>query len=253
MYDFQKASMWKRISAALFDFIILCIVVVGFALLLSLVVGYDGYVANLETVYNEYEAKYEVDFDANYDELTEEQKAEYNTAKDALLSDERVHYNNNMVVNFTFVIVTFSILIGYLLLEFLVPLLFKNGQTLGKKIFGIAVMREDGVRVTPMLLFVRTVLGKYTVETMIPVLILIMFYLGIMGIIGLIAILGLLIAQIVLLIVTKARTPLHDKLSYTVVVDFASQMIFDSTEDLIAYKKRIHAEQVDSERSSVIK
>ncbi|MBE6533711.1 MAG: RDD family protein [Ruminococcaceae bacterium] len=249
MYDFQKASMWKRISAALFDFIILCTVVVGFALLLSVVVGYDGYVDNLEAVYNEYEEKYEVDFDAKYDELTEEQKNNYDTAKDTLLADERVHYNNNMVINFTFVIVTFSILLAYLLLEFLVPLLFKNGQTLGKKIFGIAVMREDGVKITPMVLFVRTVLGKYTLETMIPVLILIMLYLGIMGIIGLVAIVGLLIAQVVLLIVTKARTPLHDKISYTVVVDYASQMIFDSTEDLIAYKKKIHAEQVEAEKN----
>jgi len=27
------------------------------------------------------------------------------------------------------------------------PLLFKNGQTLGKKIFGVALMRNDGVRI----------------------------------------------------------------------------------------------------------
>ena len=249
MYDFQKANLWKRISAALFDFIILCIAVVGFALLLSAVLGYDGHVAQLESVYNEYEAGYQVDFDVDVNTLTEEQREQYDTAKEALLSDDRVLYSNGMIINLTFVIVTVSVLIAYLLLEFLVPLLFRNGQTLGKKIFGVAVMREDGVRMTPLLLFVRTVLGKYTVETMIPILIIIMIYLGVMGIVGVVVVFGLLIFQIILIIANKARTPLHDVLSHTVTVDFASQMIFDSTEDMIAYKKRIHAEQVASEKN----
>ena len=41
--DLQKASLWKRISAFLFDFILLGIVAVLFALALSAVTGYDGY------------------------------------------------------------------------------------------------------------------------------------------------------------------------------------------------------------------
>jgi uncharacterized RDD family membrane protein YckC len=139
--------------------------------------------------------------------------------------------------------------LGYVLLEFVIPLIFKNGQTVGKKIFGIAVMREDGVRISPMLLFVRTILGKYTVETMLPVFIIVMIFLGAMGIVGVVVLAAILITQIVLLIVTKARTPLHDVLSHTVTVDYASQLIFDSVEDMIAYKKKIHAEQVESEKS----
>ena len=138
-------------------------------------------------------------------------------------------------------------MVAFLLLEFLVPLLFGNGQTLGKKVFGIAVMREDGVKLSPVLLFARTILGKYTLETMIPVFILIMIYLNLMGMSGTLAIVGLLIAQLILIIVTKAHTPIHDKLAHTVAVDMASQMIFDTPEDLLAYKKRIHAQQVESE------
>ena len=139
--------------------------------------------------------------------------------------------------------------IAFLLLEFVVPLLFGNGQTLGKKVFGVAVMREDGVRLSPLLLFARTVLGKYTVETMVPVLILIMIYLNLTGIGGTVIILGMLLVQMVLLIATKARTPLHDKLAHTVTVDFASQMIFESPEAMLAYKQRIHAEQVEAEKN----
>ena len=90
-----------------------------------------------------------------------------------------------MIINLTLVITSISILLGYLLLEFVVPLIFKNGQTLGKKIFGIALMRNDGVKINTVMLFVRTVLGKYTIETMVPVLVIIMTFFGSAGIIGL--------------------------------------------------------------------
>ena len=39
IYDLQKASMWKRVSAWLFDTILLSIVAVGFAFLLSTILG----------------------------------------------------------------------------------------------------------------------------------------------------------------------------------------------------------------------
>ena len=42
IYDLQKASMWKRISAAMFDGILLGIAAVLFAWLLSLALGFDG-------------------------------------------------------------------------------------------------------------------------------------------------------------------------------------------------------------------
>ena len=63
IYDLQKASMWKRISAFLFDFIMIAIVAVGIILLLSSVLGYDTYTDKLETFYEKYETEYGVDFD----------------------------------------------------------------------------------------------------------------------------------------------------------------------------------------------
>ena len=250
MYDFQKANMWKRISAALCDLIALAIVVVGIALLLSMVLGYDGYSVRLEEISNSYAEEYGVDLDispTDFEALGEEERARYEAADKAFAADSEANYVYGMIVNLTLIIITFSILVAFLLLEFLVPLLFGNGQTLGKKVFGVAVMRVDGVKLSPVLLFARTVLGKYTVETMIPVFIIIMIALGLMGIFGTVVVLGLLLLQLVLLITTKARTPLHDKLAHTVCVDLASQMIFDSPEALLEYKKRIHAEQVDAQ------
>lgn len=252
MYDFQKANMWKRISAALCDIIALAIVAVGMALLLSTVLGYDGYSTRLEEISNSYAVEYDVDLEISAEELdalSEEDKARYEAADKAFAEDDEANYVYGMIINLSLIIVTFSILIAFLLLEFLVPLLFGNGQTVGKKVFGIAVMRTDGVKLSPVLLFARTVLGKYTVETMVPVFIILMISLGLMGIFGTVVILGLLLLQLVLLISTKARTPLHDKLAHTVCVDFASQMIFDSPEALLEYKKRIHAEQVEAQKN----
>ncbi len=245
-YDFQKASMWKRISAALFDFIILSMVVVGIALILSTVLGYDGQIAKMGETYDKYEKEYSVDFDISseeYNKLTEEQKKNFDDAWAALTADGEFIGAYTMIVNLTLVIITFSILFSYLILEFLIPIILKNGQTLGKKIFGIGVMRADGVKLSPLFLFIRTVLGKYTVETELPVLIVIMVFFNIMGGLGVILVLLLLLVQIVLLIATRERTPIHDMLAQTVTVDIASQMIFDSKEEMLNYKKKIHAEE----------
>ncbi len=244
--DLQKANMWKRISAALFDFILFCIVVAGAALLLSSVLGYDRYAEQMEAITAEYETQYNVNFELSveeYNAFTEEEKAHYDQAWQAFSGDERITHAYNMMLNLILLIIPFAILIAYLIMEFMIPLIFRNGQTLGKKIFGIAVMREDGVRVTPLLLFARTVLGKYTVETMLPLLCIILtFVLQAMGIAGIIILLGLVVLQVVLLFATPAHCLLHDKLAHTVAVDFASQRIFDSYEELVAYQKRIHEE-----------
>ncbi len=252
MYDFQRANMWKRISAALFDLIMLATVIVAVALLLSQLLDYDSYMIRMQTKYDEYEQQYGLNFDISteeYEALSPEKKAAYDEANAAFGKDEEAIYLQNALFNHTLIIVVFAVLLAYLILEFVVPLLLKNGQTLGKKIFGIAVMRLDGVRVTPLLMFARTVLGKCTVETLVPVFIVIMIVFGIMGSVGTVVILGLGILQVVLLIATRARTPIHDLLAQTVTVDFASQMIFDSPEELMAYKKRIHAEEVDNQKS----
>lgn len=247
IFDLQKASLLKRGSAWLFDAILLVILVVGFALILSAVTGYDGCSAALDEVYARCAAEYGVRFDVTYDEyaaLDEEALAAYEAAYAALSADAAAMHAYSMLLNLTLVITTISILLGYLVLEFAVPLLFGNGQTLGKKIFGVALMRTDGVRLSTFQLFVRTILGKYTIETMIPVLIAIMLYFGSVGLVGLAVLGAIALLQIILLAATKTNSLIHDLLAATVAVDMASQMIFSGTEEMIEYKKKAHAEQV---------
>ncbi len=248
MLDLQKANLWKRISAAMLDLILLFIVTTGSALLLSYMLNYDEYSRQLEERYNAIEQEHGLSLDLTeeeYNALNEEERAAYDEALESLNKDDKASYAYGMMINLSFLMITFSILIAYLLLEFLVPILFGNGQTLGKKVFGIAVMQTDGVKLTSVLLFARTILGKFAVETMVPAYIILSVFMGFLGFGGTLIIGILLAVQLFLVAFTKGRTPIHDKLAQTVTVDLASQMIFDTREELIAYKTKLHEEQVN--------
>ena len=243
IYDLQKAGTLKRAAAWLLDLILLVVLACGIGMVLSAVLNYDQHSQTLEACYEKYEKEFDIDFDV-YSDLTEEEQARFEAANAALQKDTEALRAYNTVINLSLTIISLSILLSYLALEFGVPLLFGNGQTMGKKIFGIALVRVDGVRITPFALFVRTVLGKYTIETMIPVLLAMMIFIGVIGILAPAIVLGLLIVQIALIVTSNTNSALHDHMAATVAVDLASQMIFDTPEDLMEYKKQIHAEQV---------
>ena len=248
--DIQKANMWKRISAALFDVIILSVVVALLAMILSGVLGFDRYNNAMDDCYSKYEAMYGISFDItmdDYNTMTQEQMDLYNEAYDVFSKDPDAIYNFNMIVRLTITIASLSILFGYLVMEFAIPLFIGNGRTLGKRIFGICVMRTQSFRITPVALFIRTVLGKFAVETMVSVLIILMIFWGTIGIVGPLVIAGILILQVILLITTPTRSVIHDLLSDTVVVDMESQRIFENEDELIEYTKRIHAEKASKQ------
>lgn len=244
--DLQKASLWKRIAAGIFDFILITVLATGCAWLLSSVLDYDSYDATLQQAYDRYENEYQTTFNITrqtYEALSPAEKAAYDTAYAALIADEAAMYAYNMVVNLMLIITTGAILLAMLLLEFVLPLFLGNGQTLGKKIFGICLMRTDGVKMNNLQLFTRTILGKFAVETMIPVYMIFMLFWNMLDLFGIILVTVLLIVQCVSILVTRTNSLLHDLMAGTVAVDISSQMIFRSTEELVAYQKEIAAEQ----------
>ena len=247
IFDLQKASMWKRVSAALLDGIVLAVAIAGLAFVFSILFKYDNYNDALNDAYAMYEQEYGIEFELTteqFETMSAEEMQKYETAYQALIADKDAMYAYNMVFNLTLTIATLSILSAYLILEFFVPGFLGNGQTIGKKIFSLAVMRTNGVKVTPPLMFIRTILGKFTIETMIPVLIFVMISFNSIGIVGILILAGILILEIVLMIVTHTNSMIHDVLAKTVVVDMVSQMIFDSEEEMLAYKKKVHEEYV---------
>lgn len=252
IYDLQRASMHKRISAYLFDTILLVIAAVLMALLLSGLLGFDGHYAALKDSYARIGQEYGVELSltgADIAGLSAEEAEKVQTALAAFAKDPQALYSYSMVLQLALLMITFGVLLAYLLLEFAVPLLFGNGQTLGKKIFGIGVMTIEGIRLSGVGLFVRTVLAKYTIETMIPVMLVLMTLFTGIGMLGPVLIGAIAVFELLLLIFTHNRAMIHDILAKTVTVDMASQMIFQDREAMIAYKQKMHAEKVANDRS----
>ncbi len=247
-FDIQRADFWKRASALLLDIILLVTLAVGIAAGMSFILGYDDYFTVIQDAKDKYCTEYGVDFDnvtkEQLDAMTEEERQPYVDADKAYSSDPEVVNAHSMLVSLALLIVSISFLLSYICLEVVVPIIFKNGVTVGKKVFGLAVIRTNGVRLSGQALFIRTVLGKYTMETMVPLFIALMSFLGTLGILGVILLVLILALEIFTVFYTKTRSTIHDLISDTVVVDMASQMIFNSEEELTAYKTRIHAEEV---------
>lgn len=246
MFEIQKPSFFKRFSAGLFDLIITLVLITGFAFIISSVTGYADYSAEaleiMESYTNEYNVDLSISWEEDYLKLTEEEQQRFIEGKNALNNDEAYIRNQNMMLSLVLVIISLSPLLALLVWELLIPLLLKNGQTLGKRIFGIGVMRVDGIEVSPVIMFIRTILGKFTVETMIPVIIAIMVLFGGAGILGTISLVGILVLQCGMYLFTQYHTMIHDSLSKTVVVEMSSQLIFKSEQDLIDYKNKLQQE-----------
>ena len=171
MYDIQKASVLKRLSAFLFDFIFIAIISVGIAFAISGITNFygtlDSYQAHIDNYAEEHGIKLDIT-EEEYNALSEDERKLYEGMGMELFNNEDFVHDYELIISLTLVMVTLSPFVAFLMLEFLVPLFLKNGQTLGKKIFAIGVVRMDSVRLTPLVLFARNILGKFTIGTMIP-------------------------------------------------------------------------------------
>ena len=245
-FSLQRANAWKRISAFLFDAILFSILAVGIGALLSLITGYESYSTRLEESFARYENEYGVSFSItqeDYEAFSPQEKEKYDTAYAALTEDSEVVQVYQKVVTLMLLMVTFSLLAAFLILEFAVPLWIGYGRTLGKKIFGLALTTQDGVRIRNVALFVRTVLGKFTIETMIPAYVLTMLFFNVVGLFGTVLLFILAVCQLILYFSSENRMVLHDRMAGTVVVDFASQQIFETREDMLEAKKKAAKER----------
>lgn len=247
-HELQRADFWKRLSAFMFDTMMIILAAVGIAAIMSLFMNYEGHYNTIETIEAECAAKYGINTDLTaeeYEQLSEEEKQRYLEADAEFGSNPLVADAYNKLLTLTLLTITFSLLIAYVGLEFVVPIFLKHGRTLGKKIFGLAVMRTNGVKLDGQAHFIRSIIGKYTMETMVPVYIILMIIFGNLGPIGTLMLIAFLILEIAVYATTRTRSTVHDLVSDTVVVDMASQMIFESYDDLMAYKTKLHEEEAN--------
>lgn len=277
MFELRKIGIVRRASALLLDLILLAVLATGFMFIISLICNYKAeeqlssqnyiaweefrkdYVGDIASYYG---FTYEEDGETNYTikkdgeisslgELVQkliDSKGEDEAVKEAydaymaLPSAAEVNIQYRYVYNLLFMMTSLGIFLSFLVLEFILPIILKNGQTVGKKVFGICLVRPNCVKITTMSLFARAILGKYAIETMFPVLLVFLFLFGGLGILAVILLAALGLLNIVLFFACKNRTPIHDLLAGTVAVDMRLQMIFESEEEL-AEKKALKQKQ----------
>lgn len=248
--DIQKASLWKRIAAGILDVILLVVLATGVCWALSAALDYSQWFERSEEIRAEYTQKFNLpeELTQEYlDQLTPEEYEAYlekvRLADEAVKQDEEAIRVYSLVVNLSLLIASGGILLSMLLLEFIVPLILGNGQTVGKKVFALCLIRNDGVKINTLQLFTRFLLGKFAVGVMIPVYSVIMILLNVVNPPLLLLAIAILVAQVICVAATRNNCLLHDLMAGTVVVDYSSQQIFKTTDDLIAYQQKIAAER----------
>ena len=241
-FEIQKAGLWKRASAFLLDIILRGILVVGLLTLLSAVTGYDRKSDLLQAKYDAYSAEYGMS-EEEYNALPKEAQERYMAAYKALTEDKEALETYHQVIKLSLLDITISIFLAYAVLEFLVPLLLKEGRTLGKKVFGLCVVHTNCVRMEPGAIFIRSMLGKCTLETMVPVLVLILLYFSAIGLAGTALLIVLVMAQLILLAATQNNQLIHDLLAQSAVADYQSQPIYATLDELNQAKARKAAER----------
>ena len=162
-----KASFWKRISAYVLDLMVMVAVAVACGVALVSATHFKEHNQRIQAAYQQYETEYGISFElteVEYLNMPEQQRQQFDQAYAALIADQEAMYAYNMTIYLSLGIVMVSLLIAVVLLELIGPMFLGNCQTLGKKIFGLRVLRLDGSQVSTMSMLVRTMLGKYTIE-----------------------------------------------------------------------------------------
>ena len=230
--NIQTANFWKRFSAWMVDVVLVVVLGMFFALITTNVIEYDHYYEKYDAIMSQYQAEYDVNLtEEEYNKLPETQKAAYDEREkqmeEALNQDEEAVRLVNKISSLIIVNVCISAFLSITVVHFVVPLLWKNGRTVGKKIFGLAVVRSNGVKLTAPVLFVRTLIGLFAMETLA------VFMLFRMGVVGVFAALAVQVLQIYVMFKTETNSSIHDLLADTVVVDFSSQRIFETQEEFL--------------------
>ncbi len=170
----------------------------------------------------------------------------------ALPPDGTVSNLYSFLYNILFMTVSLGLFLAYLCLEFILPLILKNGQTVGKKVFGICLVHPNCVKINGVALFARSILGKYAIETMFPVLLVFLFFFAGIGLLAVILFAALLLLNTVLFFATKNRTPIHDLIAVTVATDMRTQVIYGSEEELKEKKEEARRQaELDAQKDQI--
>lgn len=254
-FTIQKANFWKRFSAWLIDTVLVLLLSVALSIPTLEILKLNSYSQQLGAIQLSYrtdiEAQYSVKLDISeeyYNALTKAEKDNYDAASkalnDLLAADETFMKLRADRFNVIVIDVCVTVALGIALTHLVIPLFLKNGQTLGKKTFGLCVIRTNGVKITHAQLFVRSIVGIFAIETAAVAFLLMVIP------VGTIAAVLVQALQIGVMIKTDTNSSIHDLLADTAVVDFASQKIFETEEECAEFIARMEAEQAEAQNNA---
>lgn len=230
MVEINKAPMWKRFSAFLIDGIIAISIFLGVTLLINKITNVDYY---KETYLTYREHFYEENKDLIDNASTTEDYNKINNLYGIYYLDNpemKESYLNEL--RYTLLSWSVGSVVAVTLVEFVAPIIMKNGQSVGKKIFKIGVIKKNGVRFNNVNLLIRGILGKLTVETLIPVILIYSFIYTSNVLLSALTIFLIIIGELILLFATKNKTFFHDLIGSSVVIDLSNQKIYESIKEI---------------------
>lgn len=250
MLEFHKAKFIKRLAAYAIDLILLLAITLGIAAAMFSEMDYNTYEEKFELCCEKYGQQFGVDLSASradQAEMPEAEQEKYMAAWEALNADAEAMDAIKQKLRIELLSAIVGFFVGYVILEVMLPLIFKNGQTVGKKIMGLCVMHKYHVRVGFMQIIYRTILGKYFIETMIPVVMLILSDYGVLGMTASLVLAAIAMTQGFIVMMSQANCGIHDKLFHTVVADFKKQHIFDNWNDRFDFEEAYEKEMAERE------
>ena len=124
---------------------------------------------------------------------------------------------NGYAIQIFIISASISLAIFYLMF----PLILKNGQTLGKRIFSLGVVSAKGYRIKPW----QTIVRFFVFVAEIAV--------------SLYTFLGAILISYTLMIFSKKNRSVHDFIAGTSVINLKSSLVFDNEDDEAAYRRRV--------------
>lgn len=250
MLEFYKAKPIKRLAALMIDLVMLIAITAGIWIGMYTAMDYDSYVQEFQGYIDEYAQKHDVDLSIPSNELQnypEDVQKKYNEALLDLNDNKQAmaSYAQQFKINMLAAMV--GLFVAFVILEVMIPLILKNGQTVGKKIMGLCVMHKYHVRVGFMQIIYRSILGKYFIGTLIPVAMLIMKNYGVMGTTASLIMAVIAMVQGFIVLMSQANCGIHDKLFNTVVADFKQQYIFDTWDERCDFEEAYEKEMAERE------
>lgn len=132
-----------------------------------------------------------------------------------------------------------GIAISYSLYYLSVPLIFKDGETFGKRMFGLCLVNKNGFQVQKPQVVIRTL-------PLALIMLALFFFLG--NIYGIMFTLFILMVSYILVIFTKDHEAIHDFMALTYVVDKRDSVFFNNIEEQDRQEKAYSAAMMEADK-----